>query len=206
MFLFTFFAKREPFSEITFRIHLQNAIDIISQNESSIASLVLKAIDSGEVTIKSFLKLTPEHFLRMQQSMLEDDGIELSDYPPTQDTAKLIAGQMDGIIYNDTHIYLSPFLGPEELARTLIHEVCHHLNARINQQERETLGPSRASYCDEVRSFIAEKVFLRNGRFLLRSDIKGVHATVTRQYPEFASSNPISGYIFSSYDNPYSTS
>ena len=69
----------------------------------------------------------------------------------------------------------------------------------------KTAGFKQVSYRDEVRSYTAEKMFERNGRCLLRSDIKEIHEHVTKLYSEFVEEDETpskQGYIYASCDSP----
>jgi hypothetical protein len=137
---------------------------------------------------------------------MKESQVDLSpDFPPSLFAVQQIERRLEGIIYNNKTIYMNSKKSIDEIASTLIHEVSHFINSDIFKNERLAQNFKRASYNDEVRSFIAEKTFERNGYCLRRSDIKKIHATVTELYPSFATSNkeqPASGYLFSHYDTP----
>lgn len=124
-------------------------------------------------------------------------------FPPTISAIRKIEKELDGIIYDNQHIYISSTKSVEEIAKTLIHEVCHFLNADLYDKEMETEESKQVGYKDEVRAFTAERMFEKNKGYLLRSDINQIHETVTELYPEFTDpENPISGYIYSTFDSP----
>ncbi|HAT8179461.1 TPA: hypothetical protein JA361_08300 [Legionella pneumophila] len=201
---FNFFEKNQAFDEHNFEQKLQDAINLIKQNQSFVARLVLDAINSNQVTISTFFQLTPNHYQKTRTMMRKDYHTTLPNtFPPTISAVRKIEKELDGIIYDHQHIYISSTKSVEEIAKTLIHEICHFLNSDLYDKEWETEESKQVSYKDEVRAFTAEKMFEKNRGYLLRSDIKQVHETVTELYPEFIDAeNPISGYIYSTFDSP----
>ncbi|HAT1700928.1 TPA: lpg2461 family Dot/Icm T4SS effector [Legionella pneumophila] len=201
---FNFFEKNQAFDENNFEQKLQDAINLIKQNQSFVARLVLDAINSNQVTLSTFFQLTPNHYQRTKTIMRKDYHTTLPNtFPPTISAVRKIEKELDGIIYDNQHIYISSTKSVEEIAKTLIHEVCHFLNSDLYDKERETEESKQVGYKDEVRAFTAEKMFEKNKGYLLRSDINQIHETVTELYPEFTDpENPISGYIYSTFDSP----
>lgn len=201
---FNFFEKNQAFDENNFEQKLHDAINLIKQNQSLVARLVLQAIHSNQVIVRSFFQLTHDHYQSMRQDMKKNHHITLSKtFPPTISAIRKIEGELDGIIYDNNHIYISSTKSVEEIAKTLIHEICHFLNSDLYDEEWEREDEKQVGYKDEVRSFTAEKMFEKSSGCLLRSDIKKVHDTVTLLYPEFIDpENPISGYVYSTFDGP----
>jgi hypothetical protein len=201
-----FFEKKQSSGVTDFNAKLRSAIKIIQQNNSFIALKVMEVINSDKVTINSFYNLSRSHWHTMKQSMKEEDQIILPGaYPPSERAVRMIETELNGIIYDDRHIYLSSSRTPVQIANTLVHEICHFLNADLVDFENQQSNPNLVSHNEEVRSFAAEKMFERNGSCLRRSDIKAIHNMVSDLYPEF---NDIGdeelelGYIYSSYDSP----
>ncbi|WP_080445263.1 lpg2461 family Dot/Icm T4SS effector [Legionella pneumophila] len=201
---FNFFEKNQAFDENNFEQKLQDAINLIKQNQSFVARLVLDAINSKQVTLSTFFQLTPNHYQKTKTIMRKDYHTTLPNtFPPTISAIRKIEKELDGIIYDNQHIYISSTKSVEEIAKTLIHEVCHFLNADLYDKEMETEESKQVGYKDEVRAFTAERMFEKNKGYLLRSDINQIHETVTELYPEFTDpENPISGYIYSTFDSP----
>ncbi len=201
---FNFFEKNQAFDENNFEQKLQDAINLIKQNQSFVARLVLDAINSNQVTLSTFFQLTPNHYQKTKTIMRKDYHTTLPNtFPPTISAVRKIEKELDGIIYDNQHIYISSTKSVEEIAKTLIHEVCHFLNADLYDKEMETEESKQVGYKDEVRAFTAERMFEKNKGYLLRSDINQIHETVTELYPEFTDpENPISGYIYSTFDSP----
>ncbi|HAT4458470.1 TPA: lpg2461 family Dot/Icm T4SS effector [Legionella pneumophila] len=201
---FNFFEKNQAFDEKNFEQKLQDAIKLIKQNQSFVARLVLDAINSNQVTLSTFFQLTPNHYQKTKTIMRKDYHTTLPNtFPPTISAVRKIEKELDGIIYDNQHIYISSTKSVEEIAKTLIHEVCHFLNSDLYDKEMETEESKQVGYKDEVRAFTAEKMFEKNKGYLLRSDINQIHETVTELYPEFTDpENPISGYIYSTFDSP----
>ncbi|HAT1795304.1 TPA: hypothetical protein JBL19_11750 [Legionella pneumophila] len=201
---FNFFEKNQAFDEKNFEQKLQDAISLIKQNQSFVARLVLDVINSNQVTVSTFFQLTPDHYQRMKTIMKKDYHTTLpKTFPPTMSAVRKIEKELDGIIYDHQHIYISSTKNVEEIAKTLIHEVCHFLNSDLYDKELETEASKQVSYKDEIRAFTAEKIFEKNNGYLLRSDINQIHETVTELYPEFTDpDNLISGYIYSTFDKP----
>ncbi|HAU0910101.1 TPA: lpg2461 family Dot/Icm T4SS effector [Legionella pneumophila] len=201
---FNFFEKNQAFDEKNFEQKLQDAINLIKQNQSFVARLVLDAINSNQVTLSTFFQLTPNHYQKTKTIMRKDYHTTLPNtFPPTISAVRKIEKELDGIIYDNQHIYISSTKSVEEIAKTLIHEVCHFLNSDLYDKEMKTEESKQVGYKDEVRAFTAEKMFEKNKGYLLRSDINQIHETVTELYPEFTDpENPISGYIYSTFDSP----
>ncbi|HAU1628439.1 TPA: lpg2461 family Dot/Icm T4SS effector [Legionella pneumophila] len=201
---FNFFEKNQAFDENNFEQKLQDAINLIKQNQSFVARLVLDAINSNQVTLSTFFQLTPNHYQKTKTIMRKDYHTTLPNtFPPTISAIRKIEKELDGIIYDNQHIYISSTKSVEEIAKTLIHEVCHFLNADLYDKEMETEESKQVGYKDEVRAFTAERMFEKNKGYLLRSDINQIHEMVTELYPEFTDpENPISGYIYSTFDSP----
>ncbi|HBZ2995424.1 TPA: lpg2461 family Dot/Icm T4SS effector [Legionella pneumophila] len=201
---FNFFEKNQAFDENNFEQKLQDAINLIKKNQSFVARLVLDAINSNQVTLSTFFQLTPNHYQKTKTIMRKDYHTTLPNtFPPTISAVRKIEKELDGIIYDNQHIYISSTKSVEEIAKTLIHEVCHFLNADLYDKEMETEESKQVGYKDEVRAFTAERMFEKNKGYLLRSDINQIHETVTELYPEFTDpENPISGYIYSTFDSP----
>ena len=174
----------------------------IKQNPSTISTLVIQAINSNQVTISFFCQLTKDHFQRLREDLIETHDVTLpTDFPPTASTISQIEEELEGMIFDDKHIYLSSKPSVTEIAKSIIHEVCHFLNSELSDEESIKHGSKIAHYKDEIRSFIAEKNFEINNRRILRSDIKEIHNTVTDLYPEYIDSEiPISGYIYSAFE------
>lgn len=201
---FNFFEKNQAFDENNFEQKLQDAINLIKQNQSFVARLVLDAINSNQVTLSTFYQLTPNHYQKTKTIMRKDYHTILPNtFPPTISAVRKIEKELDGIIYDNQHIYISSTKSVEEIAKTLIHEFCHFLNSDLYDKEMETEESKQVGYKDEVRAFTAEKMFEKNKGYLLRSDINQIHETVTELYPEFTDpENPMSGYIYSTFDSP----
>jgi hypothetical protein len=142
----------------------------------------------------------------MKHDMKKEDNIILPNtYPPSEQAVKMIESKLNGIIYEDRYIYISRKRTPEQMASTLVHEICHFMNAGLMDKEKQFINSNQVSHNEEVRSFAAEKMFERNGHCLRRSDIKELHEMVTDLYPEFndiGDDEPQLGYIFASYDSP----
>lgn len=157
---FNFFEKNQAFDENNFEQKLQDAINLIKQNQSFVARLVLDAINSNQVTLSTFFQLTPDHYQRMKTIMKKDYHTTLpKTFPPTMSAVRKIEKELDGIIYDNQHIYISSTKSVEEIAKTLIHEVCHFLNSDLYDKEMETEESKLVGYKDEVRAFTAEKMF-----------------------------------------------
>lgn len=206
MFFSPSFANKSSSSKDNFDIKFKKAIELIKRNHSIVAPKVLEAIDLHRITVNSFFNMSEEHYQEMQEDMLEENSIILpTEYPPTAEAVKLIEGKLSGIIYEDKHIYLSSRQTTQEIASTLVHEICHFLNRDIYRRERKTSSSQLFRYKDEVRSFTAEKIFERDGHCLRRSDIKKIHTRVAKAYSEFLQPNEDTqklGYIYSSFDAP----
>ncbi|KGP63358.1 hypothetical protein EP47_10885 [Legionella norrlandica] len=201
---FNFFETNQAFDENNFEEKLYKAIHLIKQNQSFVAKIVVQALDSNQVTVGSFFQLTPDHYMRMKNDMKKEHNITLPQtFPPTTSAVRKIEQELEGIIYDNRYIYIHSKKSVEEIASTLIHEICHFLNSELYDKEKESENSKQVSYKDEVRAFTAEKMFEKNGGCLLRSDIRKVHNTVSRLYPEFTDpENPISGYIYSHFEKP----
>ncbi|MBL7479314.1 ImmA/IrrE family metallo-endopeptidase [Legionella bononiensis] len=201
-----YFFEKTQSSLSNFNSKLQTAINLIRQNNSLVALKVMEVIDSDQVSIRSFFDLSKDHWRRMKHDMKKEDNIILPNtYPPSEQAVKMIESELNGIIYEDRYIYISRKRTPEQMASTLVHEICHFLNSGLMDQERLSLNSNLVSHNEEVRSFAAEKMFERNGHCLRRSDIKELHEMVTDLYPEFndtGDDEPELGYIFASYDSP----
>lgn len=154
--------------------------------------------------IKYFLSTYPKSLPENENNYEKGLSYYPSKYfPPTISAVRKIEKELDGIIYDNQHIYISSTKSVEEIAKTLIHEVCHFLNSDLYDKEMETEESKQVGYKDEVRAFTAEKMFEKNKGYLLRSDINQIHETVTELYPKFTDpENPISGYIYSTFDSP----
>ncbi|HAT8174267.1 TPA: hypothetical protein JA340_14095, partial [Legionella pneumophila] len=165
---FNFFEKNQAFDEKNFEQKLQDAISLIKQNQSFVARLVLDVINSNQVTVSTFFQLTPDHYQRMKTIMKKDYHTTLpKTFPPTMSAVRKIEKELDGIIYDHQHIYISSTKNVEEIAKTLIHEVCHFLNSDLYDKELETEASKQVSYKDEIRAFTAEKIFEKNNGYLL---------------------------------------
>lgn len=189
-----------------FQAKLESAIALIKQNQSLIAMKVIEVLEQKAVTIGSFYDLSPKHYTSMCHSLRKDNQINLpKTYPPTTAAVEKIESVLEGVIYEDQYIYLSSKKSIEQIASTLIHEVGHFLNSTLYNEESQYKSAKLVGYSDEVRSFTAEKMFEKNGHCITRSDMKKIHTTVTKLYPEFTGPevNPQSlGYIYASYDWP----
>ena len=197
----------KPYSAAAvFQAKLEDAIQLISNNQSLIAIKVTKALDANVVHIGSFFDLTPNHYASLQKSFRKDDEINLPDvFPPNESAVFQIESLLEGIIYEDKYIYLNSSKNSQEIASTIIHEVGHYLNSKIYNQEYESKPCTIVGYRDEIRSFTAERMFEKNGFCITRGDMKAIHQTVSRLYPDFTTQKPspdTSGYIYGSYDTP----
>lgn len=203
---FFLFDRPQSSGENSFQFKLQAAINLIKENNSLIAMLVLDVLHSNKVVIHSFYGLSQQHYFKMKKDMLNEDNISLPNvYPPSDAAVEMIESELNGIIYQDKYIYLCSTKSPQQIASTLVHEICHFLNAGLYDEDLKTNNAKKVGYHDEVRSFTAEKMFERNGHCLRRSDIKKIHKTVSELYPEFTKpgeDNSKKGYIFASYDSP----
>ncbi len=206
MFFKSLFMDKSSTQKNNFDAKLEEAIKLIRANKSIVAARVLEVLDSHKVTINSFFNMSYKHFQEIQEDLLEEEKITIpSDYPPSDETVKIIEKTYSGIIYEDKHIYLNSERSAEDIASTLVHEICHFLNSDIFKQEKRNSSSLLYRYKDEVRSFTAERIFERDGHCVLRSDIKKVHAYVTEAYPEFVDPNEDMqklGYVYSCYDMP----
>lgn len=203
---FKIFMDKTSTKKNDFNVKLKEAIEIIRANQSIVATRVLEVLDSQRITVNSFFNMSPKHYQEIQEDLLKEEHITIpSDYPPTEETVEIIEGKYSGIIYEDKHIYLSLARTVEEIASTLIHEVCHFLNSDIFRQEKKNSSTLLYRYKDEVRSFTAEKIFELDGRCMLRSYTRKIHAHVTQVYPEFVDPNidmQKVGYVYSCFDTP----
>lgn len=204
-FFFKLFQPASPNEKELFQANLNQAIELIKKNHSVVALKVLETIDTGKVTIQSFFDLSYEHYLEIVQDMEEELQISLSDhFPPSAATVRQIEGYLDGIIFNNNAIYINAHKSVEEMASTIVHEISHFLNNRLFNAENKAHDFNQASYRDEVRSFIAEKTFERDGQCLRRSDIKKIHARVTQSYASFVTpETKAAGYVFSYFDQHF---
>lgn len=202
----SFFAPSISSEKELFNAKLAKAIQLIQANHSIVAINVLNVINSDKITINSFFNLSKQHYQRMKKNMLKDENIILpEEYPPTLEAIRMIEKKLSGIIYDDKHIYLSSQNTIEQIASSLVHEVCHFLNADIYMKEQKKAGSLLYRYHDEVRAFTAEKIFERDGHCIRRSDIRTIHQKVSELYPEFLEQEIDTqklGYIFASYDMP----
>lgn len=203
---FKIFMDKTSTKKNDFDIKLKEAIEIIRENRSIVATRVLEVLDSQRITVNSFFNMLPKHYQEMQEDLLHEENITLpSDYPPSEEAVKIIESKLSGIIYEDKHIYLSSERTIEEIASTLVHEVSHFLNSEIFTQERKKSSTLLYRYNDEVRSFTAEKIFELDGHCMLRSHTRKIHAHVTRAYPEFVEPEMDTkkmGYVYSWFDTP----
>ncbi|QEY51875.1 hypothetical protein [Legionella longbeachae] len=189
-----------------FQTNLSAAIDVIKQNQSVLAKKILDVINSKKIIIHSFFNVTKEHYFKMRKDIKNEYGEILSEnFPPDISTIRKIESKLEGIIYDDKVIYIRSSNNPPKMANTLVHEICHFLNASIYNKEKKINPTNLVGYYDEVRAHTGEKIFERNGSCLRRSDIKQIHKQVTDLYPEFLISYEDAlelGYIYSSYDGP----
>ncbi|WP_133135683.1 hypothetical protein [Legionella rowbothamii] len=203
---FKIFTDKSSKRKNEFDIKLNEAIELIRNNQSIVAERVLEVLESNLVTVNSFFNISHSYYQQIQEDLLQEEKITIpSDYPPSDETVKIIEGKYSGIIYDDQHIYLSSDRTVEEIASTLVHEICHYLNSEIFRQEQKNSSSLLYRYKDEVRSFTAEKIFERNGHCILRSHMRNIHAHVTRVYPEFVDPDMDMqkvGYVYSCYDTP----
>lgn len=203
---FKIFMDKSSTKKNEFGIKLNEAIELIRDNQSIVAKRVLEVLESNQVTVNSFFNMSLWHYEQMQEDLLQEENITIPpDYPPSDETVKIIEGKYSGIIYEDKHIYLNSDRSTEEIATTLVHEISHFLNSDIFRQEKKNSSSLLYRYKDEVRSFTAEKIFERDGHCILRSHMKKIHAHVTRAYPEFVDPDMDMqkvGYVYSCYDTP----
>ncbi|KTD53734.1 hypothetical protein Lsan_4144 [Legionella santicrucis] len=201
-----FFEKPINYVNDNFQKNLSAAINIIKQNQSVLAKKILDAINSKKIIIHSFFNVTEEHFFKIRNDIKKEYGEVLPEnFPPDMSTIREIESKLEGIIYDDKVIYISSKKNPQNMANTLVHEICHFLNAGMYIKEKKINPTNLVGYCDEVRAHTGEKIFERNGKCLRRSDIKQIHKQVTELYPEFLVSYEDAlelGYIYSSYDGP----
>lgn len=202
--IFKFFYFKKIDDEILFQEQLAKAIALIGENNSLIARDVLRILESNTLIIRSFFALSSQHFMDIMNDMSASNISIPIDYPPSRETIRRIEQYLEGIIFSNHTIYINSNRSIESIAKTLIHEVSHFLNTDILKNEISTQGVAQARYNDELRSFIAERVFDRDGTCLLRSDVKKIHARVTSSYPEFSQQldEQPQGYLYSTYDTP----
>lgn len=201
-----FFDKNKSQGELNFQSKLQDAINLIKENKSVVATKVLKVIKSQQLTIHSFYALSKNDFSSMIKDFKEDKHVDLpKKFPPSQSAVNKIESELEGIIYSDKRIYMNSKKSVREIASTLVHEICHFLNEDLFKADKQIYGNNFAHYRSEARAFTAEKIFERNGSCVRRSDIKAIHERVTKSYPEFNDpnrENSLLGYIYSAYDSP----
>ncbi|MDR3501525.1 MAG: hypothetical protein P4L79_02985 [Legionella sp.] len=206
MFFKAVFMDKSSTKKNEFDIKLNDAIELIRANQSIVATRVLEALDSHRITVNSFFNMSENHYKEIQEDLLKEEKITIpSEYPPSEEIVNIIEEKYSGIIYDDKHIYLSLNRTVEEIASTLVHEVCHFLNSDIYRQEQKKSSSLLYRYKDEIRSFTAEKIFERDGHCILRSHMRRIHAHVTRAYPEFVDPDMDMqkvGYVYSCYDTP----
>lgn len=197
---FAFFTNHQAFSEIRPKKQLNSAIFLIEQNKSNVAQSVMKAIQSGKIIIRPFKELSKKHYKSIKEDW--DDSLP-NTFPPSKSTIKRIEEKFAGLTFDDKYVYFKSSETIEEIASTLVHEVCHSLNKNLFNAELKQDNKNHVGYRDEVRSFLAETIFNKNGRYLLRSDVKLIHDKVKELYPDYSKGNKYtSGYLYSSYDHP----
>ena len=201
MYALKFFEKAPGFNEQNFRDKLKEAINLISQNQTLIAKRTLEIIATNKVTIQSFFELSQDHYLFLRKDILEESHIRLPNRFPMGDLAvRMIESNLTGIIFNDRTMYINSMLCIDEMAKTLIHEISHHMNQDVFHLDKKATSHNSACYKEEIRAFTAEKIFEKNGHCILRSDVKKIHAKVAQLYPEL--NDPLertTGYIPTNY-------
>ncbi|MDI1352589.1 MAG: hypothetical protein PSV35_07445 [bacterium] len=204
-FRFSFFKQSLDSPPDHGTVKLAGVIELIKKNKSFVASCVLEVLLTKKLVIKSFYELSQNHYDSIRQSIETDLSTTLTtEFPPTPIAIEKIEAYLEGIIFDRKIIYLNFKKDVSQIASTLIHEVSHYLNSTILDEERVQSEEEDADYCDEVRAFMAEKMFQRNGACLTRSAVKDVHTMVTDLYPEFNNVKQPNkkGFVFSYYDKP----
>lgn len=168
-----------------FNFKLSDALIIIKKNKSAIANIVLKAIESKNVTIKSFYQLEQYQYNDLKNEILRDYGEKLPEFSCLTITAiKKIEIAFEGTTY-DNEIYISSMLDLNTFASTIVHEISHFLNITLTEFEAKYYCNEFVEYCNEVRAYIAEESFNKNGEPLSSMDLNKIHARVKEKYPEY---------------------
>ena len=179
------FFKSTSFNTKQFQHKLKAAIALIERSDAEIAKLVIAAIRSKKLRIRTFFEFSKKaHFLYIRKFFLKDGQPKL--FPPTRSVTRKIESALDGLYFSDNQtIYIASRLGIKQMAQTLIHEVTHFLNSELYDEELETKGQTLVDFLYEIRSVTAEKIFAKNGARLLRSDVKKIEDEVRGTYPQF---------------------
>ena len=179
------FFKSTSFDKKRFQHKLKAAIALIGRSEAEIAELVIAAIRSKKLRIRTFYEFSKKtHFLYIRKFFLKHGEPTL--FPPTRSVTRKIESALDGLYCPDNQtIYIGSRLGIKQMAQTLIHEVTHFLNSELYDEELETKGQAIVDFLYEIRSVTAEKLFEKNGARLLRSDVKKIENEVRCAYPQF---------------------
>lgn len=194
------FFKGPNTSTPIFNKKLEEAIELIKKNKSLIAIKVLEVINANKISIYPFSDMTEKRYF----GLVEGGILDLpQEYPPTTAAVQKIENAYGGMIYGND-IYISFSYSPSMIASTLIHEVSHYLNDELNKEDFLKMPKTVANYLDEVRSFIAERIFEKNGHCMLRSDVKKIHGFVPNLYPHLTKPEDTSaqGYIYGHFDLP----
>lgn len=182
------------FSRKQFEKKLASAIDLIQSKNTSVARVVRDVISSKQVSIYPFYELSQQkkHVRYIKKNFLKDEPLKHVDHRKC--FMKKVEFHLDGLCFSDDKIiYISSRLNIREMAKTLVHEVVHHINDDLYERELITKGDC-AHFLHEMRSFFAEEVFEEETR-LLRSDVRKIEEKVRDGYPELIEANKPIGFI-----------
>lgn len=144
-------------SSPAFRAYIQAGLAVLARSRRAIARATLWAITRGRVRIDLLADLTRPDFHRVRRDLLKD-GVQLGadDFLRLHDkragASRAIRGVLDGYQWDD-RIYVDGTLSPARLAKVLVHEVNHVLNA-----SEENYRGARAMLREEYRALYAERL------------------------------------------------
>lgn len=202
MYFSKFFEKKMDFDKESFQNRLDEAIEVIAKNRSVVAKRALKTIKDRKICIRSFFDLSKEHYLSIKK-LLEKHQVFLPDtYPPDCNAVFKIENQLNGCFFFKNYIYLKSGRSAEAMAGTLVHEISHYFYKCMPIEKKTKYLPYN-QYNDEVMAFTAQKLFQKNGRCLLRNDVKEIHHVLLNYYPHIDANNkPLrASYVSGYYDD-----
>lgn len=175
-----------PFLEVNpartspkFRAYVEKALDKLRHSDTEIGRATFELIVTGRVKVDCLEDLSRADFQHLRKEFTKDgdrslEGVDWQTLDENHRAMRAITTSINGYMWDD-RVYVAEGMSTEMLARTLVHEVNHVLNA----SEEHYRGPE-AAFLEEYRAYCSEA--LLEGKELTPSVCRELKEAVKRDY------------------------
>jgi hypothetical protein len=173
---FTFLEVNPRRTSTKFRAYVGKALDLLMRSSAPVGRRTYEAIATGKVTVDELSDLNAADYARLRRDFAKD-GVhvhERKDGVIDRKSMRAITTSIAGYMWDD-RVYVAMGMDPADVARALVHEVNHVLNA-----SEEHYRSDRATLIEEYRAFYAEEMFV--GTQMTPARCRALKERVIRDY------------------------